>query len=198
MSLPVKLLRSWWIQIQQVQPIIAWVGWAGGPLLINEPAWLVQAHHRDSYTEFLRLFYGRTRIYCPLPPLNSFNSLLFIRSLFVRPTKVFPVPLPALLLWPLLLLDSNIFSSTRLSQSPMAGTNNVILEGMYHLLPNTLCPCSYVAFHCLRPLAVHLCSFCHQEPVYIAVSAVANDNAAPNIGWGIAAQNWNTLLCTRN
>ena len=42
------------MHIQQVQPIIAWVGWDGAPLLMNEPAWMVQTHHRGSISTFLR------------------------------------------------------------------------------------------------------------------------------------------------
>ena len=42
------------MHILQVKYIIAWVGCAGVPLLINELAWLVQAHHHGSISTFMR------------------------------------------------------------------------------------------------------------------------------------------------
>ena len=48
------------VHIQQVQPLIALVGWDAASLLIIELAWLVPARRHVSCIEFRRTFYGGT------------------------------------------------------------------------------------------------------------------------------------------
>ena len=51
---------SSWVHIQQVQPLIALVGWDTASLLDIELAWLVPARRHGSCIEFQRTFYSGT------------------------------------------------------------------------------------------------------------------------------------------
>ena len=51
---------SSWVHIQQVQPLIALVGWDAASLLVIELACLVPARRHGSCIEFRRTFYGGT------------------------------------------------------------------------------------------------------------------------------------------
>ena len=49
---------SSWVHIQQVQPLIALVGWDAASLLVIELACLVPAHRHGLCIEFQGTFYG--------------------------------------------------------------------------------------------------------------------------------------------